>query len=294
MRRDLGRLCDRVVKPATIKRYRIHVGAFFTWVSHSGRRIPAAVLKFDTQLCAYAECLWEEGDQKSVLANVLSGLAHFVPALRGHLPGPWRLYHAWSKSEPTDRAPPCSVRMTQAIAGVMLYLGHPQAAVMTLVAFHCLLRTGELLEVRTTDCGILPKSVQLRLRDTKIGSRLGITEDVLVDDAWLVKVLRRVLPKLQRGATIVGESPHQFRLLWRKACKILKLPDVIQPYGLRRGGATAFFQRTGSFSKTADRGRWASERAMKTYVTSALQEIAAQTWDDDALLLHYAALLNKL
>ena len=294
MRKQLGRLRDRVVKPATVKRYRIHVATFFSWISLSGRRIPAAVLEFDTQLCAYAECLWEEGDQKCILANVLSGLAHFVPALRGHLPGPWRLYHAWSKSEPSDRAPPCSVRMTQAIAGVMLDLGHPQAAMMTMVAFHCLLRTGEMLEVRSTDCSTLPKSVQLRLRDTKIGSRLGITEDVLVEDAWLLNVLRRLLPKGQRGATIVGDSPYQYRLLWRRSCRILKLPDEIQPYGLRRGGATAFFQSTGSFSKTADRGRWGSERAMKTYVTSALQEIAAQTWDDDATLLHYAALLRKL
>ncbi len=206
MRKELGRLRDRVVKPATVKRYRIHVGAFFTWVSHSGRRIPAAVLEFDTQLCAYAECLWEEGDQKSVLANVLSGLARFVPALRGHLPGPWRPYHAWSKSEPSDRAPPRSVRMAQAIAGVVLDLGHPQAAGMKLVSFHCLLRMGEWLEVRSTDCSILPMSIQPRPRDTRIGSRLGITEDVLLDDAWLMQVLRRVLPKLQRGATIVGKA----------------------------------------------------------------------------------------
>ena len=85
VRSKLGRLRDRQVKPATVKRYRKHVAHVYSWLRRTGRAVPSTVLLFDTQLMAYAEDLWESGDAKSDLANALSGFAHFVPALRGQL-----------------------------------------------------------------------------------------------------------------------------------------------------------------------------------------------------------------
>ena len=287
VRKTLGRLRDRVLRGKTVVRYRVHVHQFFVWHRASGRVLPAAVLEFDSQLCAYAETLWEEGDGKSVLGNTLSGLAHFVPGLRGHQAGSWRLYKAWAKAEPGDRAPPFTVAMTQAISGVMLSKGYPRAAWCTMLAFHCVLRTGEFLELRSTDTEVLPRSIQLRLRETKIGGRLNITEDVLVLDKWLVSVTRRLLATVFKGDVLVGMSARAYRSLWRECADTLKLPLACQPYGLRRGGATAFFQACGSRSRTADRGRWASERAMKTYVTTALQEMAAQEFDESPLVRSY-------
>ena len=169
-RQTLGRLRDRVLKPCTVKRYRLHVAQFFTWLRRTGREIPAAAMDFDCQLCCFSEALWQEGDSRGVLGNTLSGLAHFVPGLRGKLSGAWRLYAAWVKSEPSCRAPPLTVGMAQAISGALLQLGYARAAWCTLLCFHCLLRTGEMMELRTTDCDLLPQGVMLRLRDTKIGS----------------------------------------------------------------------------------------------------------------------------
>ena len=113
-------------------------------------------------------------------------------------------------------------------------------------------------------------------------------------DKWLVGVTRRLLPTVRRGDTLLGINPREFRQLWRKAANLLKMPTEVQPYGLRRGGATAFFQMTGSFSKTADRGRWSSERGMKCYITSALQEMASQEYDSLASHRRCRTLLNTL
>ncbi len=111
-----------------------------------------------------------------------------------------------------------------------------------------------MLELRSTDTEVLPRSIQLRLREAKVGGRLNITEDVLVLDQWLISVSKRLLPTVFKGDVLVGMTSRACRSLWRECADTLKLPLACQPYGLRRGGATAFFQPCGSFSETADRG----------------------------------------
>eukprot|EP00971_Amphidinium_carterae_P181368 3598188-Amphidinium_carterae.1 len=39
------------------------------------------------------------GDSKSIAANTLSGIQHFVPACRRHIAASWRLYSAWGRTE---------------------------------------------------------------------------------------------------------------------------------------------------------------------------------------------------
>ena len=294
VRTKLGQLRDRRITDRTATRYRKHVAHFFSWMHRHGYKVPSGIIAFDLLLCNFAEALWSEGDSKSTLGNTLSGLGHFVDHLRGKLPGAWRLYNSWVRSEPPAQAPPFTLVMTQAMAGYMTRHGHPRAALMTIVCFHCILRTGEMLEVRTTDIVNIGRRIQLQLRDTKIGQRLNITEDVMILDPWLVDACRRTLPMCLPGATVVGMSPAAYRRLWAAGCEALGLPREFQPYGLRRGGATCWFQHTGSFSKTADRGRWSSERGMKQYITCALAEISAESFDGQQLFREYAQLLNAL
>jgi hypothetical protein len=50
---------------------------------------------------------------------------------------------------------------------------------MILVAFHCILRTNEFFELRTGDVSASGRGLLLLLlRDTKIGQRLGIHQEV--------------------------------------------------------------------------------------------------------------------
>ena len=81
-RQRLGRLRDCRVKPATLKRYRKHVSEFFRWLRLNGRAIPATAGEFDVVISSYAECLWEGGESRSILANTLSGVQHLVPGTK--------------------------------------------------------------------------------------------------------------------------------------------------------------------------------------------------------------------
>ena len=133
----------------------------------------STVSEFDSVLGTWAEHLWAEGDAKAILNNGLCGLTHFVPALRGQLNGVWRLYKAWSKSEKPVQAPPMIKIMAQAFAGYYESKGFVEAATMILVAFHCILRTNEFMELRTGDVSVSGRGLLLMLRDTKIGREQG-------------------------------------------------------------------------------------------------------------------------
>ncbi len=78
-------------------------------------------------------------------------------------------------------------------------------------------------------------------------------------------------------AQLIGVYPDKFRKIWAKARKAVGLPGTYTSYSLRRGGATALFQHTGSFAKVAERGRWATERATRVYINQALADIAGDS-----------------
>ena len=78
------------------------------------------------------------------------------------------------------------------------------------------------------------------------------------------------------GRTLLGMSPYQFRRVWAQARLELRVSHRYTPDSLRRGGATMWFQFSGSFDKVADKGRWQSIQATRQYVTTALQEMASE------------------
>ena len=79
----LGPLRDRRVTAQTLGRYRKACSQFFAWADALGLRTPDDRVSFDTMLTRYPEALWQEGEPRGLLANVLCGLAHEVPSLHG-------------------------------------------------------------------------------------------------------------------------------------------------------------------------------------------------------------------
>ena len=134
------------------------------------------VEELDMRLVDFAEALWSEGDMRSLFANCISGMQHYVPSLRGRLNASWRIFGAWKRSEPAKQAHPLTVAMTHGIAGWFRLKGHFEASVGILLAHHAILRTGELFELRKGDIKFSGKTAHLILRDTKVGQRYGVRQ----------------------------------------------------------------------------------------------------------------------
>ena len=87
------------MKPSTEKRYRLACHRFFDYLQVRQTPLPSALHGLDDEAARYFDFLWEEGEPLSFGADLLSGLQHFLPETKRHLPFSWRLLGAWRKHE---------------------------------------------------------------------------------------------------------------------------------------------------------------------------------------------------
>ena len=267
-RLNLGPLQDLLIAPKTRIRYRDALKRFFLHHLAENKHMPVVASQLDLAFCRFINALWEEGDPLAYATDALSGIQHFVPALRRNLAGSWRLIKAWKKSEIPTRAPPLLPSFTVAVASYPNFVSGESLAI--LLAFHCLLRTGEMLNMRWKDIHCRSKLGILTLPSTKSGTRFNIIESVPITDPFLLSIAAKGIRTHRPDNCLVCCSAAQFRVLFKKAVAAAQLPGVgWTPYSLRRGGATQHFREFGSMDATCVRGRWADVRTCRIYVNDA-------------------------
>ena len=71
---------------------------------------------------------------------------------KGEMPGrSWKLFGTWRKIEVPSRAPPLTQRLVRSMAAFEMEHGRLEMIVSLLLGFSCLLRTGELLQLKVSD-----------------------------------------------------------------------------------------------------------------------------------------------
>eukprot|EP00435_Cladocopium_sp_Y103_P074084 s120_g46.t1 len=144
-------------------------------------------------------------------------------------------------------------------------------------------RTGELLSIKPSNCLIKGDRVLLTLEYTKTGKRDAATESVSFEDSFTALALEQVLElrQIQRCTQIPIwlNSAQNFRNKFNYYMRRFDLQaHAFRPYSLRRGGATALFQESGSIETALLRGRWQSVRVAKIYLTDGLSYLPGMTF----------------
>ena len=132
----------------------------------------------------------------------------------------------------------------------------------------------------------------IKLEHTKTSQRKNASEMVLTRSRLATRMLQlRVASMSSRNDLLVGQTPYEFRLLFRSLLRVFRLSDLgLSPYSLRRGGATWDFLRHGSMEKALLRGRWSSTPAARVYLQDAAASVVdLRPTDHQQRLLHYAA-----
>ena len=96
-RSQLGRLSERVVAWTTRQRYEKTCQWFFLWLRHWQHQLPADAHDLDDLVAQAIDQAWEEGEIRNLIGDLLSGLALFIPKLKGQLNFSWRLWAAWGR-----------------------------------------------------------------------------------------------------------------------------------------------------------------------------------------------------
>ncbi len=247
-----------------------------------GDPIPANFLQLDDSLQELIESLWLDGEPLSFAEQCIASTQHYISGARGHLKGCWLLLSTWKRLEPPVRTPPWPRRLAVAVAGGLLELGFKSYALAILLGYDCVLRTIELTSVRTSHLLEMRGKIMIYLGVCKTGHRDNRLDAVKVEDLTLCPIVCQYLKfHGYKDFPLVSDARH-FRQTIKHVLGLLGFIDAgLQLYGVRRGGATSTFIRTSSYDAVAERGRWASHKAMKTYINEAMKCMAEEKYTDD-------------
>ena len=131
-RQKRGSLTDWAVDTGTLERYQQTMWNFFHFLDEFGKTLPTA-WGLDEELSSYVEELWAAGDGLSQAEYTLASVHHFVPQLRGRIPGAWRKLKTWRRHELPRRAPPIPPIVVSGIAGLARIQGRLDVSVGILI-----------------------------------------------------------------------------------------------------------------------------------------------------------------
>lgn len=275
-RRKLGTLRELTVQPSTRKRYDNATHEFLKFLRQEGQTLLTDKTKLDPLVCDYVEHLWSSGAGRGLACDTLAGLQDHQPNLKNCLPGAWRLLKTWHVNEIPNRAPPLPQDVVQTMAGWAFFHGHVSFGVSLLVGFYTMLRTGELLGLRSSHLMCQPSSNQvlISLGLTKGGKRAGASESVILGYEPAVQLVKK-WKTLASLSTPLARSPGSWRALFNESLHALKLDHHgFRPYSLRRGGATFWFSKHQSLDRILVSGRWQTQKSARIYINEGLALLA--------------------
>ena len=275
-RQALGTLKQLTVQPATRCRYDKATSQFFAFLNKEGLVLPTKRELLDPLVCEYLEYLWSTGVGRAQANDTVAGLQDFQPNLKNHLQGAWRLLRTWSMNEIPNRAPPLPEQVLHAMAGWAFFHGHNTFAVSLVLGFYTMLRSGELMGLKSSQFMTSPSSRQVlvSLGLTKGGKRQGAAESVILGVEQGVRLVQH-WKTLTTTSTPLATSPAQWRGLFSECLEALGLEKFqFRPYSLRRGGATWWFSKHQNLDKILVQGRWLAQKTARIYINEGLAMLA--------------------
>ena len=228
----------------------------------------------DEMVAAWVEHAYAEGEQKSLVSNGLAGLQFFLPRTVGRLKLSWKLAKIWQRLEPPLRVLPLSPLLVRGFAGAAVYMGFVAEAAALLIGFDCMLRSGELYNLKIGDITFLQNKAVLCLGQSKSGKRSGTSEMVVVESALAMTWLKKACRQAKKGEKLLFRGDRFFRKLFYELVQFFEVQGLLTVYSLRRGGATWNFLHHGSMEKTLLRGRWSSTSTARIYLQDATATVS--------------------
>ena len=289
LRATIGTLRDLRVGKGVQRRYKAAV-SFFLWYCWAAfGRLADNYEELDRFAVCFIHAAWQEGEPRSVVADTLSGLLHFIDRKK-IIPTAWSWLTTWEQHEMPTRAHPLSSMMVCALSGILWHHGFLEECCVISVAFCGMLRTAELLELRRSHVSFGLGKASLVLCG-KTGTRTGSLESAVIDDAVALRLLRLLCDTKRGPEKLLSGTPYSFRRRWKWAIRSFHL-NVLdhQPYGLRRGGACEDFAQFGDGPRLCLRGRWGSVRTARVYAEEALRvrQISELSKESEAAINYWA------
>jgi len=296
-RAEPGDILITDILPVTRDHYERELGKFEEWLrvrdmAGLDALLSQGVAALVAQTVTYLRQMYADhvfsGAQVGLLVSGLKRFINIARALGAPVADPglamqplWRIHRSWLLSIPAEFRAAIDFRFTLAIGLRAWKLGQRSLCLLFLIAFHCLLRPGEMVELRWEDLVLWDEMeaarfqgtygfVRIRKPKTRRMTGHAPVQHVLVEDAGLAALLRwarGTIPRALLTKKLWSLPQHQMVLVFNRCCTALGIAHLpLVPAGFRGGGATDAWIRTRDVPGIRRRGRWTSERTLERYL----------------------------
>ena len=148
---------------------------------------------------------------------------------------------------------------------------------LLVVGFLGLFRVSELLDLHFSQLTFVSEKLMYLVMVSSKGAKLnGSPELVKISDKAVIVVLHSRATKAEGFGLVFPFTYKQVGDFLRKAATQFGLPaQAATTHCLRRGGATWHFSVFSSYDLAAEHGRWRHVKDCKTYIISAMADVAS-------------------
>eukprot|EP00435_Cladocopium_sp_Y103_P054863 s86_g18.t1 len=157
----------------------------------------------DSWMCRWVRRMWKDGEPLLTVGDGLSALHFHQPWTRRCVPHSWKLFNVWRRIEIPNRAPPLTQRLVRSMAAFELECGNLEMCAILVLSFHCLLRTGEALNLTTADFILGKDTGVVSLKGTKSGKRNQANEVISITDVVALDCIRALVQARRASNTEV-------------------------------------------------------------------------------------------
>ena len=208
-----------------------------------------------------------QGELKETILSIQDQFGYAKPALSAA----WRVVSTWERLEPSEARAPLPFMIFRSMLAVALGWGWSRMALALYVSFYCLLRPGELFDLRR--CDILMEeeegaAVMVRIRKSKRWVRGARGQYAKLEGKYVCDWVRQLLMRMCHSESFWPAAPGAFAVRFRALVKaVLGCEGPFTPGSLRTGGATWAFQEWDeNLVKLCWRGRWRDVNTLWHYV----------------------------
>ena len=182
------------------------------------------------------------------------------------------------------------------LACVARHWGRNDVAALLVLGYSAFLRTMELLSLRRWQLQFATDgfSLVIALPLTKGGLRRHAKEAVVLRDPRVISFLRVLKAHLAPDAVLQQGTVPEFRALFKQLVASLGVARLqMQPYSLRRGGATMHYRRFQNMGLALQMGRWADSSVARIYIAEGVEQLLANSFTEDEMA-RFASLASGL
>lgn len=234
---------------------------------------------YNAGLTAWVKQCYEGGHPKDLAVGGLLKFSQRFWWCRPHIRPCWDLIEEWEYREPGEHRTPAHPVIVRACIALCLAWCWVRVAVMLWVGFHCLLRPGELIDLKVGDFRYMPGRrgawgfYVVVVREPKTRRRYARVQHVIAEELLLVMLIYYSLRFRDASEYFYGFTSSTLNKRLSTILAALGVPDLFTLAGLRAGGATWEWLTNRNFSDLRLRGRWMNAKTLESYIQEAVAEL---------------------